>query len=255
MSSIQVNYLQQKATLIAVANKYKIPYGILAGVYGAETDFGNNVATSSANAVGPFQFIPSTAASYNYPLTNSPTPQQFAQQTDAAGRYLSDLYHQHGGNWDAALQAYSVGGYGLAHVDAMAQSLSSGTGAYSGGGVSPVAALAGGSLAGILSIASGAAGAADAAAVNAATGAADAGAAGAGVDAAAGGAGGGLASGLSSVGKTVATGAFLAALMDPHLWLRVVEVVGAIMLLVFGLVELAGAGQQVSPLHRVASHL
>src|SRR5436309_10326061 len=91
------------------AKKYGVPLWILRGVWGMETDFGRNVTTSSANAVGDFQFIPSTAKSYNYPLTNTPTPTQFQAQADSAAHYLSDLKKQHG-SWDAALRAYSGGG-------------------------------------------------------------------------------------------------------------------------------------------------
>lgn len=102
------------------AEKYGIPYNILEGVWGMETDFGQNVQTSSAGAVGPFQFIPATAKSYNYPLTNNPTAAQYRQQSDAAAHYLSDLYKQKG-NWDDALHGYSGGGYGLDEVVAKAK--------------------------------------------------------------------------------------------------------------------------------------
>ncbi len=105
----------------AAAKKYGIPAGILEGVWGMETNFGQDVKTSSAGAVGEFQFLPSTAGSYGYPLTNTPTVAQFQQQADAAAHYLSDLYKQHGNNWDAALKAYSGGGYGLAQVQAKAK--------------------------------------------------------------------------------------------------------------------------------------
>lgn len=148
MSGIQVNALQQKYLVNQAATKYGVPYGILAGVYGLETTWGQNPSTSSAGAIGPFQFLPSTAASYGYPLTNNPTPQQFAQQVDAAAHYLSDLFHQTG-SWDNALRHYSGGGYGLAQVDQKAQQLQSGSGAYSGGGVSPSAALGTGAAVGL----------------------------------------------------------------------------------------------------------
>jgi len=99
----------------AASKKWNVPSGVLFGVYGMETSFGQNITTSSAGAVGPFQFIPSTAASYGYPLTNRPSDQQFLKQLDAAAHYLSDLYHKTG-SWNAALQHYSGGGYGLAQV-------------------------------------------------------------------------------------------------------------------------------------------
>ena len=108
--------LQQATAVSNAAAKYHVPRSILWGVWGMETDFGANVKTSSAGAIGDFQFLPSTARGYGYPLTNSPTPGQLQQQADAAAHYLSDLYNQHGHNWDAALKAYSGGGYGLAQV-------------------------------------------------------------------------------------------------------------------------------------------
>lgn len=95
------------------AAKYHIPVAILWGVYGLETTFGKLVHTSSAGAMGHFQFEPKTAKSYNYPMTNTPTPAQFRAQADGAAHYLSDLYRQYGNNWDTALRHYSGGGYGL----------------------------------------------------------------------------------------------------------------------------------------------
>ena len=109
-----------KAEAIAsAASKYNVPINILVGVYGQETSFGSDVTTSSAGAVGPFQFIPSTASSYAYPLTNTPTAAQFQQQADAAAHLLSDLYKRTG-SWDSALHSYSGGGYGLSQVTAQA---------------------------------------------------------------------------------------------------------------------------------------
>jgi hypothetical protein len=105
--------------IFAAALKYHVPAAILNGVFGMETDFGADVNTSSAGAVGFMQFIPSTAARYGYPLTNKPTYAQAQQQFDASAHYLSDLFKQTG-SWDSALQHYSGGGYGLAQVQAKA---------------------------------------------------------------------------------------------------------------------------------------
>lgn len=99
------------------AAKYGIPAWILWGVYGLETGYGSNVTTSSAGAVGSFQFLPSTAASYGYPVTNATDPGTFTAQADAAAHYLSDLFRR-AGNWNSALQSYSGGGYGEAQVRA-----------------------------------------------------------------------------------------------------------------------------------------
>lgn len=130
---------QPLSTLVTQLNtagdQYKVPPEILLGVFGKETDFGKLVSTSTAGAVGYMQFLPSTAAAYNYPLTNTPTPAQQQQQFDAAAHYLSDLYKQYG-SWDTALQHYSGGGYGLADVQAKAKEAlgAGGAGKFFGGG-------------------------------------------------------------------------------------------------------------------------
>jgi hypothetical protein len=239
VSEINVNYLQQKYLVNWAADKYHVPYGILAGVYGMETNWGRNVATSSAGAIGPFQF---TAADKGtgllYPMTNSPTATQFGQQADAAAAYLAQLFKQHGGNWDAALHAYSGGGYGLSQVSAKAVDLQRGSGAYSGGGVSPAAAILGGALVGAGAVAGEAAGvAAGAGEAAAGTGAGEA-AAGAGAGEAA--AGAGAASGLGAAAQFASLTALADVLLNHDLWLRVLEVIGGVALLIMGLMSLSG---------------
>lgn len=118
MASGQDNSIQA-FDLTEAAQMHGVPASILTGVWGMETDFGRNVATSSAGAVGDFQFLPSTAKQWNYPLTNKPDLAQFQQQANAAAAYLQSLKKQFG-SWDAALQHYSGGGYGLAQVSAKA---------------------------------------------------------------------------------------------------------------------------------------
>jgi hypothetical protein len=87
--AVNISPADQAATIVGISVKYKIPLNALLGIYGQETTFGTaSNMTSSAGAMGPFQFIPSTAAKYNYPLTNNPTLSQFQQQADAWGRYL-----------------------------------------------------------------------------------------------------------------------------------------------------------------------
>jgi hypothetical protein len=109
----------QADAITAAAKKWNVPVGTLAGVYGIETAFGTNHNTSTAGAVGDFQFLPSTAKSYAYPTVNDPNAAQFGAQASGAAHYLSDLFHQTG-SWDTALQHYSGGGYGLAEVNAKA---------------------------------------------------------------------------------------------------------------------------------------
>jgi hypothetical protein len=120
MATVQASPGQQQAAMQFAADKYHIPLWVLEGVYAIETSSGSNIATSSAGAQGAFQFIPSTARQYNYPLTNNVDNVTFGQQADAAAHYLSDLFHGHGGNWDAALHAYSGGGYGESQVQSKA---------------------------------------------------------------------------------------------------------------------------------------
>lgn len=92
---------------LEAAKKYGVAPGVLWGVYGNETSYGTNIATSSAGAMGAFQFIPSTAKEYGYPMTNTPNAAQFQKQAEAAARYMSVLIKQYHGNVSAALEAYS----------------------------------------------------------------------------------------------------------------------------------------------------
>jgi membrane-bound lytic murein transglycosylase B len=121
---------QQADAVTNAAKQWGVPQTILWGVWGMESDFGQNVATSSAGATGDFQFIPSTAQQYGYPQTNTPSAGQFQQQASSAAQYLASLFKQHGNDWNAALQAYSGGGYGLSQVQSKAAQ-------WTGGGLTP----------------------------------------------------------------------------------------------------------------------
>jgi soluble lytic murein transglycosylase-like protein len=90
------------------AARYNVPLDVFYGMFSKETNLGANIATSSAGAVGAFQFEPSTASSYAYPLTNTPNLQEFQAQAQGAAHYLADLYHQTG-SWLHALAAYNAG--------------------------------------------------------------------------------------------------------------------------------------------------
>jgi hypothetical protein len=92
----------EKQVILNTANKHGIPPEILAGVYGAETNFGQNNKTSSAGAQGYFQFMPATAREYGV------NPNDFSSAADGASRYLKTLYNQFG-NWEQAVAAYNAG--------------------------------------------------------------------------------------------------------------------------------------------------
>lgn len=109
-----------------------VPFWVMWGVQGMETDYGRNITTSSAGARGLYQFIESTAREWHYPYTNSTKPDVLAQQTRVAAQYLSSLHRQLG-SWDAAIRSYSGGGYGAADVAAKARDPSGGLAfSYSG---------------------------------------------------------------------------------------------------------------------------
>lgn len=233
MSEVTVPYLQQKYLITQAANKYHVPFGIMAGVYGIETDFGKNVAVSSAGAIGPFQFLPSTAQQYSYPQTNNPNAQQFGQQADATAHYLSDLFRQHG-NWDAALRAYSGGGYGYKQVSAKAATLNI-SDPWSGGGVPANNLILGGAIAGagaIVGLAG--AGAEEAGAVTAAESSAASGAA-TGATAL------DLAGKLSRIKQGLGVAALISVLLDPKHWLRFLMVIGGAVIILVAIIYMAKA--------------
>jgi hypothetical protein len=49
---------------------YNVDWWVLAGIHGVETGFSNNVAVSSAGAVGPMQFMPLTWSGYSNPFAS-----------------------------------------------------------------------------------------------------------------------------------------------------------------------------------------
>lgn len=96
------------ATVKSAAQAAGIPFNILWGVYGAESTFGTAYA-NDPNAT-TFGYFGLTSAGLWTPGMS------FQQDAQTAAQLLSKLYAEHGNNWDAALMAYSGGGYGLAHV-------------------------------------------------------------------------------------------------------------------------------------------
>jgi len=243
MTALTIPFSQQQQAISSASQAYHVPEGILWGVYGKETDFGRDVSTSTAGAVGAFQFIPSTAAQFGYPQTNTPAYPQFWQQAQDAAKLLQQLYQAHG-SWDAALQGYSGGAYGLSDVIAKA------TGPELGQLAGADKAFMPGLIASM--IAAGVAVGAGAAAIGGEAGAAAGGASGAGTAAegatAGGASGAGTAATLASkLASSLETGAELAAIWEwlrtaSH-WVRILEFVGGAVLVylaVKGLAEVGG---------------
>jgi hypothetical protein len=117
VSKLTLSTSQIATALTNAAVKYKVPVTTLLGVFGQESSFGTDMRTSSAGAEGAFQFTAANKGTgVSYPMTNTPNAAQFTQQADATAAYLAALHKGHNNNWDAAIQAYSGGGYGLGAV-------------------------------------------------------------------------------------------------------------------------------------------
>lgn len=198
-----------RVAINASAEKYHIPGAMLWGVFGVETGFGSNVATSSAGAKGPFQFVPGTAKAYDYPLTNDPSPQEFQKQSDAAAHYLSDLYKRFK-NWPDALAAYNAGpgNYKIPAARQYAANVikkSKESGPKTGGVVGAIGGAGN------------------------AIGDAEGSVAGAAGDVV-----GGAFDGLKAIG------AFFAALLQKDTWIRILKTGGGLILIAFGIQQLTG---------------
>ena len=91
----------QLAVMQAAAATCGLPWPVLAALAKVESDFGRNMATSSAGAIGYGQFLPSTWAAYG----NGGDPYDYRDAIPAMARYLCD----HGGPRDlrAAIWAYN----------------------------------------------------------------------------------------------------------------------------------------------------
>lgn len=57
---------------IRAGEQYGIKWNVLAAIHKIETNFGMNMATSSAGAIGHMQFMPETWIGWDYPLPNIP---------------------------------------------------------------------------------------------------------------------------------------------------------------------------------------
>ncbi len=113
-----------KAIVTEAANRYGISPSILWGLYGTETSFGKNVSTSSAGAVGPFQFEPATARAMGV------NPNDFRSAAFGAARYLSQYKSRGIGGMLSAYNAGPAGGYQSGYVNTTLQNAKS----YGSGG-------------------------------------------------------------------------------------------------------------------------
>lgn len=122
---------QQKAIIGQAAQRYGVSPAILWGLYGTETSFGHNVSTSSAGAVGPFQFEPSTAKGMGV------NPYDFTSAAQGAAKYLSQYKSRGLGGMLSAYNAGPAGALQPGYVASVEQNAKSWTGAP--GGVTPAA--------------------------------------------------------------------------------------------------------------------
>jgi hypothetical protein len=103
-----------------------LPWTILAGIGQAETSNDKNPdQVSTAGAVGPMQFLPSTFALYAYPVPpggkNPPTPWDPVDAAYAAARLLCANGARGGKNIPAAIYAYNHASWYVAEVVNYAQ--------------------------------------------------------------------------------------------------------------------------------------
>jgi hypothetical protein len=97
---------RQRQIIANAAQRFGVDPSLLWGVYGAETNFGQNVRSSGAGAVGPFQFMPATAQGLGV------DPNNFRSAAFGAARYLSQ-YKDRG--TAGMLAAYNAGPSGNPH--------------------------------------------------------------------------------------------------------------------------------------------
>jgi murein DD-endopeptidase MepM/ murein hydrolase activator NlpD len=113
-----------KAIITAAAQRYGVRPDILWGLYGTESSFGKNPGTSSAGAVGPFQFLPSTAKEMGV------DPYNFRSAAFGAAKYLSQYKSRGVGGMLSAYNAGPAGGYQSGYVNTTLQNAKS----YGSGG-------------------------------------------------------------------------------------------------------------------------
>ncbi len=117
-----------KAIVTEAARKYGVDPKVLWGLYGTETNYGKNASTSSAGAVGPFQFLPSTAKGMGV------NPYDFKSAAFGAARYLSQYKSRGVGGMLSAYNAGPAGAYQPGYVNTTLQNAKT----YGGDGGIPI---------------------------------------------------------------------------------------------------------------------
>ncbi len=118
----------EKQIITAAARKYGVNPKVLWGLYGTETNYGKNKNTSSAGAVGPFQFLPSTAKGMGV------DPYNFKSAAYGAAKYLSQYKSRGVGGMLSAYNAGPAGAYQPSYVNTTLQNAKS-YGSSPGGGI------------------------------------------------------------------------------------------------------------------------
>ena len=134
---------EQKQIIARAATKFGISPSILWGLYGTETSFGHNVTTSSAGAVGPFQFEPGTARSMGV------NPYDFESAAFGAAKYLSQYKGRGLAGMLSAYNAGPAGGLQPSYVHSVLQNARSWGGAAPGIGAKMAQSHLGGRTNGI----------------------------------------------------------------------------------------------------------
>lgn len=100
----------QLAVMESAADTCGLPWQVLAAVADVESNYGQNMATSSAGAIGYGQFLPATWAAYG----NGGNPYDYRDAIPAMARYLC----ANGGpaNLRSAIYAYNHGDWYVAEV-------------------------------------------------------------------------------------------------------------------------------------------